>query len=220
MPEVITLTAMRGVSKAGLVTGVKSEQVDRIPLLRPHVPSVWRHGGTVCDKLEEGEDDVKSSCLLFPERHTCYNGWDQRSRSREGELTPKTRPQFGLPESLVIAGQPYSGEFVPSQIGSFASRDLLLFFIINLKHLKDQRPVSSKKFFYRVENKVTPQVDNPIVCVQPVTYRIHGYARLFITQCHSQGCADRLQIFSTDFIDGDFVDACTGATHARIEGKA
>ncbi|KAI9181405.1 hypothetical protein LWI28_014683 [Acer negundo] len=56
--------------------------------------------------------------------------------------------------------------------------------------------------------------------VQPVTFRIHGYAKLFITQCYSQGCADRLQIFSTDFIDGDFVDACAGATDARIEGKA
>ncbi|KAK8561678.1 hypothetical protein V6N12_048742 [Hibiscus sabdariffa] len=26
----------------------------------------------------------------------CYNGRDKGSRSREGELTPKTRPQFGL----------------------------------------------------------------------------------------------------------------------------
>ncbi|KAK1577510.1 hypothetical protein Q3G72_022363 [Acer saccharum] len=69
-------------------------------------------------------------------------------------------------------------------------------------------------------DQVTQQADNPIVCVQPVTSWIHGYARLFITQCHSQGCTDRLQIFSTDFIDGDFVDACVGATHARIEGKA
>ncbi|KAF2322755.1 hypothetical protein GH714_030221 [Hevea brasiliensis] len=31
---------------------------------------------------------------------------------------------------------------------------------------------------------------------------------------------NRLQIFSTDFIDEDFVDACVGLTHARIEGKA
>ncbi|XLT05919.1 hypothetical protein HN51_044668 [Arachis hypogaea] len=45
---------------------------------------------------EEGEDDVKSSCPLCPGRHTCYNGWDKGSRSRE-----------------VIAGQPYGGEFVP-----------------------------------------------------------------------------------------------------------
>ncbi|KAK1559609.1 hypothetical protein Q3G72_016377 [Acer saccharum] len=90
----------------------------------------------------------------------------------------------------------------------------------NLKHLKDQPPVSSRKLFYGVETTVTPQADNLIVYVQPVTSRIHGYSRLFITQCHSQGCADRLQIFSTDFIDGDFVDACGGATNARIEGKA
>ncbi|KAK0581992.1 hypothetical protein LWI29_020182 [Acer saccharum] len=50
--------------------------------------------------------------------------------------------------------------------------------------------------------------------------RLESTPRLFITQCHSQGSADQLQIFSTDFIDGDFVDACAGATHARIEGKA
>uniref|UniRef100_A0A7N0UMY3 Uncharacterized protein n=1 Tax=Kalanchoe fedtschenkoi TaxID=63787 RepID=A0A7N0UMY3_KALFE len=44
----------------------------------------------------EGEDDVKSSCPLCPGRHTCYNGRGKGSRSREVELTPKTRPQFGL----------------------------------------------------------------------------------------------------------------------------
>ncbi|CAL5399742.1 unnamed protein product [Camellia sinensis] len=90
----------------------------------------------------------------------------------------------------------------------------------NLKHLSDQSPVMSRKFFYRVENTVTPQADNPVLCVKPVTGRIHGYARLFITQCFSRGCADRLQVFSTDFIDEDFVDACVGLTHARVEGKA
>ncbi|KAI9186925.1 hypothetical protein LWI28_022314 [Acer negundo] len=51
---------------------------------------------TAGDKPEEGEDDIKSSCPLCPWRHTCYNGRDNGSRSREGELTPKTRPQFGL----------------------------------------------------------------------------------------------------------------------------
>ncbi|KAH1089280.1 hypothetical protein J1N35_016537 [Gossypium stocksii] len=51
---------------------------------------------TVGDKPEEGENDVKSSCPLCPGRHTCYNGWDKGSQSREGELTLKTRPQFGL----------------------------------------------------------------------------------------------------------------------------
>jgi hypothetical protein len=90
----------------------------------------------------------------------------------------------------------------------------------NMKHLSEQPPVSSRKFFYRVENTVTPQADNPIVCVKPVTNRIHGYARVFITQCVSKGCADKLQIFSTDFIDEDFVEACVGLTQARVEGKA
>ena len=52
--------------------------------------------GTAAVKAEEGGDDVKSSCPLCPGRHTCYNGRDKGSRSREGELTPKTRPQFGL----------------------------------------------------------------------------------------------------------------------------
>ncbi|GFY94593.1 PLC-like phosphodiesterases superfamily protein [Actinidia rufa] len=89
----------------------------------------------------------------------------------------------------------------------------------NLKHLGEQPPVVSRKFFYRVENTVTPQADNPVLCVRPVTGRIHGYARLFITQCFSRGFADRLQILSTDFIDEDFVDACVGLTQARVEGK-
>ncbi|KAK7239734.1 hypothetical protein RIF29_43298 [Crotalaria pallida] len=58
--------------------------------------TVWNPEQTAGDKPEEGEDDVKSSCPLCPGRHTCYNGRDKGSRSREGELTPKTRPQFGL----------------------------------------------------------------------------------------------------------------------------
>ncbi|CAI8616801.1 unnamed protein product [Vicia faba] len=90
----------------------------------------------------------------------------------------------------------------------------------NMKYLSEQEHVVSRKYFYRVENTVTPVPDNPIVCVKPVTERIHGYARLFISQCFSKGCGDRLQIFSTDFIDLDFVDACVGLTHARVEGKA
>lgn len=87
----------------------------------------------------------------------------------------------------------------------------------NLKHLGEQPPASSRKFFYRVENTVTPQPDNPVLCVRPVTDRIHSYARLFIKQCFDKGLADRLQVYTTDFIDGDFVDACVGLTHARIQ---
>lgn len=90
----------------------------------------------------------------------------------------------------------------------------------NLKHLSEHPPASTRKYFYRVENTATPQADNPVLCVKPVTGRIHGYAKLFIVQCFARGIADRLQVFSTDFIDGDFVDACVGLTHARIENEA
>ncbi|KAG9438519.1 hypothetical protein H6P81_021534 [Aristolochia fimbriata] len=58
---------------------------------------VWNPEQTAGDKPEEGEDDVKSSCPLCPGRHTCYNGRDKGSRSREGELTQN-------PSSVRIAG--------------------------------------------------------------------------------------------------------------------
>ncbi|XP_043705169.1 PI-PLC X-box domain-containing protein DDB_G0293730-like [Telopea speciosissima] len=89
----------------------------------------------------------------------------------------------------------------------------------NMKYLGEQPPASTRKFFYRVENTVTPQANNPDVFVKSVTFRIHPYARLFISQC-SKDCRDRLQIFSTDFIDEDFVDACVGFTFAKLEGNA
>uniref|UniRef100_A0A0D9XG27 Phosphatidylinositol-specific phospholipase C X domain-containing protein n=1 Tax=Leersia perrieri TaxID=77586 RepID=A0A0D9XG27_9ORYZ len=90
----------------------------------------------------------------------------------------------------------------------------------NIKFLGEQPPVSQRKFFYRVENTVTPQADNPVLCVKPVTRRIHGFARLFIAEVFAKGLGDRLQVFSTDFIDGDFVDACAGVTKARVDGAA
>lgn len=89
----------------------------------------------------------------------------------------------------------------------------------NVKHLAEQQPAANRKYFYRVENTVTPQADNPILCVKPVTNRILPYARTFIAQCISKGIGDRLQIFSTDFIDEDFVDACAAFTKARVEGR-
>ncbi|KAL1563905.1 hypothetical protein AAHA92_06324 [Salvia divinorum] len=89
----------------------------------------------------------------------------------------------------------------------------------NLKHLGDQPAAAGRRYLYRVENTVTPQADNPIMCVRPVTSRIQPYARTFIAQCFARGIADRLQIFSTDFIDLDFVDACVGLTSARFGAK-
>ncbi|KAI3717779.1 hypothetical protein L1987_69604 [Smallanthus sonchifolius] len=90
----------------------------------------------------------------------------------------------------------------------------------NLNCLSQQPPVSSRRYFYKVENTVTPQGDQLDLYVKPVTHRIHWCRRLFITQCFLKNIADRLQVFSTDFIDEDFVDACVGLTWARIEGKA
>ncbi|CAN7032195.1 hypothetical protein IGI04_031242 [Brassica rapa subsp. trilocularis] len=89
----------------------------------------------------------------------------------------------------------------------------------NMNHLKDQPSISSRRFFYRVENTLTPQADNVVVWVRPVTDRIRRYARLFVSRCIAEGCIDKLQIFSTDFIDEDFVDACVGLTYARINGR-
>src|SRR6186713_556417 len=47
-------------------------------------------------KPEEGGDDVKSSWPLCPGLHTCYNGWYNEPRTREGELISKNQSQFGL----------------------------------------------------------------------------------------------------------------------------
>ena len=59
------------------------------PLRREPITEV-----TANDKLEEGEDDVKSSCPQCSGPHTCYNGRDKRRQPR-GQLEPQTRPQFG-----------------------------------------------------------------------------------------------------------------------------
>ncbi|KAJ4699435.1 Photosystem II CP47 reaction center protein, partial [Melia azedarach] len=64
---------------------------------------------TAGDKPEEGEDDVKSSCPLCPGRHTCYNGRDKGSRSREGELTPQNPSSFRIAKlqlACMQAGNP------------------------------------------------------------------------------------------------------------------
>lgn len=66
---------------------------------------------------------------------------------------------------------------------------------------------------------LTPQADNPVMQMKLVADRIYPYARLFVMECISRDYGDRLQVFSSDFIDKDFVDACIGLTNARIEGK-
>ena len=57
-----------------------------------------RHGGdsgkTAGVKPEEGGDDVKSSWPLCLGLHTCYNGVNRGTRTREGGPIPKNTPQF------------------------------------------------------------------------------------------------------------------------------
>ncbi|XP_074275657.1 uncharacterized protein LOC141599522 isoform X2 [Silene latifolia] len=65
----------------------------------------------------------------------------------------------------------------------------------NLDHLGEQPTVSARNFFYRVENTLTPQADNPGLYLTALTGWINGYARLFIAQCLSKGIADRFQSF-------------------------
>src|SRR5204863_4736957 len=83
--------------------------------------SVGHSRGTARVKREEGGDDVKSSWPLCPGLHTCYNGQYKGSQTREGELIPKSCPQFGLESATRLheggiasnRGSARRGEYVP-----------------------------------------------------------------------------------------------------------
>ncbi len=113
------------VSSAGVHTGaawlssarvvrcwVKSRN-ERNPRLQLPSGRAGHSEETAGDKPEEGGDDVKSSWPLRAGLHTCYNGGDNGLQTREGKLSPKSRPSAdcGLQldcmklESLVIADQ-------------------------------------------------------------------------------------------------------------------
>ncbi|CAM6104616.1 unnamed protein product [Calypogeia fissa] len=87
----------------------------------------------------------------------------------------------------------------------------------NIEYLAKQQTNDVRKLFYRVENTATPQLTSLILCVYPVTNRIRGYARLFVSQINKQNLLDHLQIFSSDFIEADFIDVCIGVTTARLK---
>ena len=78
-------------------------------------------GRTAGASREEGGDDVKSARPLRPGRHTCYNGGYKGKLSGDAARTPKTRlssdwslqPDSMKLDSLVIAHQPWRGEYVP-----------------------------------------------------------------------------------------------------------
>ena len=70
---------------------------------------------------EEGGDDVKSARPLRPGRHTCYNGRYSGKPGGDTERNPKStlssdrslQPDSVKLDSLVIAHQPWRGEYVP-----------------------------------------------------------------------------------------------------------
>ena len=76
---------------------------------------------TAAARCEEGGDDVKSARPLRPGRHTCYNGRYSGQPHREMARIPKAglssdwslEPDSTKPDSLVIAHQPWRGEYVP-----------------------------------------------------------------------------------------------------------
>ena len=78
-------------------------------------------GGTAGASREEGGDDVKSARPLRPGRHTCYNGGHSGKPSGDREQNPKAllssdrslQPDSVKLDSLVIAHQPWRGEYVP-----------------------------------------------------------------------------------------------------------
>ena len=55
---------------------------------------------TAGDKLEEGEDDVKSVRPLCPGPHTCYNPRYKALPNREVEPIAKKRGQFRLKAAI------------------------------------------------------------------------------------------------------------------------
>ena len=78
-------------------------------------------GGTAIARCEEGGDDVKSARPLRPGPHTCYNGGHRKPVSGDGHPILKSPPSSDWSlqpdstklDSLVIAHQPWRGEYVP-----------------------------------------------------------------------------------------------------------
>ena len=78
-------------------------------------------GGTAIARCEEGGDDVKSARPLRPGLHTCYNGGHSAPLPGDGMRIVKSplssdwslQPDSTKLDSLVIAHQPWRGEYVP-----------------------------------------------------------------------------------------------------------
>ena len=94
---------------------------ERNPCRQLPASKVGDSDGTAGANREEGGDDVKSSRPLRPGLHTCYNGAYKGQLPGDRMLISKVRLSsdrslqldFVKLESLVIAHQPWRGEYVP-----------------------------------------------------------------------------------------------------------
>ena len=94
---------------------------ERNPFSRLPSGDAGHSGGTAAARREEGGDDVKSARPLRPGRHTCYNGYYRGKlqgdllRISKGIPSSDWSLQLGSTklDSLVIAHQPWRGEYVP-----------------------------------------------------------------------------------------------------------
>ena len=94
---------------------------ERNPYLQLLTGHAEDSGETAIVRCEEGGDDVKSARPLRPGLHTCYNGRYRGQPPREWELILKAvlssdwslQPDSTKLDSLVIAHQPWRGEYVP-----------------------------------------------------------------------------------------------------------
>ena len=94
---------------------------ERNPYRQLPSSKVGDSGETAGASCEEGGDDVKSARPLRPGRHTCYNGRDREQPG--GDAARISKPCLSSDwslqldsmklESLVIAHQPWRGEYVP-----------------------------------------------------------------------------------------------------------
>ena len=94
---------------------------ERNPYLQLLTGHAEDSGETAVVRCEEGGDDVKSARPLRPGLHTCYNGRYRGSLLREEMPISKAylssdwrlKPASMKLDSLVIAHQPWRGEYVP-----------------------------------------------------------------------------------------------------------
>ena len=99
---------------------VKSRN-ERNPYLQLPAGKAGHSGGTAGVSREEGGDDVKSARPLRPGLHTCYNGRYRGQLPSDGMRISKAylSSDWRLKlasmklDSLVIAHQPWRGEYVP-----------------------------------------------------------------------------------------------------------